>query len=110
MEATNASARQAMWANAVKVMSMSVCQTLVILGGRTIAFNSPTAIAANAVLDIQVLTCFQHHITAICLFVVSKCSPEYMTHTFFFVYQVSAVTRCLMAAKGDPAEMEGRVL
>lgn len=76
LEATNACARRATWVSAVKVMSTSVCQTLVILGVHTTAFSSPTATAANAALDTQ----------------------------------VSAVTRCLMAAKGDPAEMEARVL
>lgn len=47
-------AHLAMWASAVKVMSMSACQTLVTPEGPTTAFSSPTATDVNAALDTQV--------------------------------------------------------
>lgn len=53
-EAISACAHRATLANAVREMSMNVCQTPVIPEGHITASSSPTATDVNAALDTQV--------------------------------------------------------
>lgn len=100
--------QQATWASAAKVTSTSVCPTHVTREAPTTAFSSPTATAASAAPDTQVLMAIlqqqEHNNT-----VASLCANVDMFF-FFFVVQVSVVTRCLTAVKDDPAGMEEHVL